>query len=464
METITVSDILKATGGRLLSGDPDTRVTGVTTDSREASAGALFVPIVGERVDAHKFIADVFEKGASASFTQREDISCGEHALILVDDTERALIKLASWYRRLFPIPVIGITGSVGKTSTKEMVAQALSAKYKVMRTKGNYNSQIGVPLTMFNIEKDHEIAVVEMGISDMGEMDDLVDTAAPECAVVTNIGVAHILNFKKLETTLREKLRITRDFSGGDTVFLNGNDDLLKDAEPNGQVCRYGIGDEDLDYYATDIHVKDALYNFTFNYREDGELKKIPVAISMLGDHYAADSVAGLAVALKYGVDPMMAARKLTEYKGLPMRQNLIRLSSDMIIIDDTYNASPDSMKSSIRVLKMLDNPGRKIAVLADVLELGEASGDIHYELGKWIRENPVDMVFLTGAEMKEAARALKDSEVKVFYNETNSETWKILKESVSEGDAVLFKGSRGMHQEELVDKTKERYGAKDV
>ncbi|MBQ9827724.1 MAG: UDP-N-acetylmuramoyl-tripeptide--D-alanyl-D-alanine ligase [Lachnospiraceae bacterium] len=465
MEKITLDDIVKATGGKLLGGSGSTEIDYVSIDSRDIRENTLFVPIVGENVDAHKFIPDVFEKGAAASFTAQEDVADAEHALILVDDTGRALIRLAAWYRRLFPIPVVGITGSVGKTSTKEFVAEALTPGYKVMRTKGNFNSQIGVPLTVFNIEKGHDIAVVEMGISDFGEMDDLVDVAAPECAAVTNIGVAHILNFKELKNTLSEKLRITRDFGPENTVFLNGNDPLLKDAVPNGNVKYYGIGEEErFDVFATDLSIKNGQQSYTFNMRTDEGIRSVPVTLKLFGEHYVLDSMTGIAIAVKYGIPMEAAAKAVSGYAGLPGRQNIVKLGNDITVIDDTYNASPDSIKSGIRALKSLEIKGRRIAVLADVLELGDGSYDLHYEVGKWIAEHPVDMVFATGNETKALCEALAGSTVPAAHNDTNNDTFNAVVDYLQDGDALLVKGSHGMHQEEIVNKLKERFGTGNV
>ena len=206
MESFSVKDIVSAVGGKLLCGDEKTMVTNICIDSRDAGDGSLFVPIIGERVDAHKFIGQVFENGAAAVLTSRDEIVAENKPHILVENTEKALGALAVWYKKRFNIPVIGITGSVGKTSTKEMIAAALSPVYNVLKTAGNQNSNIGVPLTLFRLESGHEIAVIEMGISDFDEMAELADFVCPDTAVVTNIGVAHLAQFKSRENIMAEK------------------------------------------------------------------------------------------------------------------------------------------------------------------------------------------------------------------------------------------------------------------
>ena len=228
MEPIKVREIVEAVGGRLLCGDGEVIVNNVCIDSREVHEGSLFVPIIGERVDAHKFVAQVFANGAAATFTSSGEITDASKPHILVENTEKALGALSVHYKKRYQIPVIGITGSVGKTSTKEMIAAALATKYNVLKTAGNQNSNIGVPLTLFRIEPEHEIAVIEMGISDFDEMAELADFVHPDTAVVTNIGVAHLAQFKTRENIMGEKLMIARHFHKDNVLYLNGDNDML--------------------------------------------------------------------------------------------------------------------------------------------------------------------------------------------------------------------------------------------
>ena len=228
---MTAKEITRACGGRLLCGDPDTVVTSVSTDSRKIDSGTLFVPIKGERTDAHTFIDATFAAGASATLTQEHDQMDDKHAWIRVQSTEQALQQIAAVYRRKFSIPFIGITGSVGKTTTKEMVALALSAGRNVMKTEGNFNSQIGLPLTMFTLQKSHQAAVIEMGMSNFGEMSRLAQIAAPDYAVVTNIGISHIEQLKTQQNIMNEKLHITDCFHKDSVLFLNGDDEMLRSA-----------------------------------------------------------------------------------------------------------------------------------------------------------------------------------------------------------------------------------------
>ena len=242
MKAISVSALAKAVGGKIIYGDGDKQITSVSTNSKEIKEGALFVPIVGERVDAHKFIPMALEAGAVATFTAKEveEFKDGK-VYIQVSDTLEALQSAAAYYRSLFSFTLIGITGSVGKTTTKEMIAAALETKKKVVKTKGNMNSQVGLPLMMFEIEEDTEVAVIEMGMSEVGEMSRLASIAKPDIAVLTNIGVSHIGQLGSKENIRKEKMNIINQFNGNNLVFVNGNDILLQEIKTFSHDCRNG-------------------------------------------------------------------------------------------------------------------------------------------------------------------------------------------------------------------------------
>lgn len=456
MENLTVREITEAVGGRLLCGDPDTVISYISIDSRDIQENTLFTPIIGERVDAHKFMAQVFEAGAKASFTSHGEIVDETKPHILVDNTERALSRLAVYYRSKFPVPVIGITGSVGKTSTKEMIAAALSVKLNVLKTAGNQNSNIGVPLTLYRLGPEHEIAVVEMGISDFGEMDELVEDAMPQTAVVTNIGVAHIGILKSQENIMKEKLKIAKNFGPDQKLYLNGNDALLAKEASNCSCsvnlfgCQHKENAADFAYYAKNIHVKDGKQRFTFVCSE-GETE---VEIRQLGEHNVNNAVVAMAIAMQYGIDPEESKKGLAAYEGVAMRQQIHHLRDGIKVIDDTYNASPDSIKSGLKVLELLDNPGRKIAVLADVLELGDLSYDCHYDTGVFAAQCNVQLIVTVGQEMKALVKAVNEhnSAIETISFDDNAAAIEYLISVVQPGDALLVKGSRGMHQEEVV------------
>ena len=357
----------------------------------------------------------------------------------------------------------------MGKTSTKEMIAAALSVKYHVLKTAGNQNSNIGVPLTIFRLGPEHEMAVVEMGISDFGEMDELVRFAQPETAVVTNIGVAHIGILKTQENIRSEKLKIAKNFDKGQKLYLNGNDPMLREIAAHAQdgqatdgirmpvdTILFGTG-SDCEYYAENIHIKDGMQCFTFVCPQG----KTEVTIRQLGMHNVNNAVVSMAIAMAYGIAPEAAARGLKAYEGVAMRQQINHLKDGIKVIDDTYNASPDSIKSGIQVLMLLDNPGRKIASLGDVLELGALSYQCHYDTGCLIAQTDIDEIVTVGEEMKALTKAVKEHRPSVItHNFTNNEeAADYLKKIVKPGDAVLCKGSRGMHQEEIVAALKEKF-----
>ena len=447
---MTVRNIVAACGGKLLCGDPDTVVTSVVTDSREVADGSLFVPLKGKKTDAHTFLHTAFASGAAAALTQEHTWMEAEEAWIAVDSTQLALQHIAAAYRKRFPIPVVGITGSVGKTTTKEMVALALSARYNVMKTRGNHNSQIGLPLMMFGFSRAHEAAAVEMGMSDFGEMARLAQVAEPKYAVMTNIGVAHIGQLKTRENILREKLHITDRFTQGSVLFLNGDDPMLAGLRGKTpyETVFYGTAPW-CDFRAEGITVQKETTAFRcFAPRRE----RVDVTLPVPGMHHALDALAGLAVAERLGVPLGRAAAALGDYRPLAMRQHIYHVN-EVTVIDDSYNSSPDAAKSSLSVLSGF-RTGRRVAVLADMLELGEYSRQAHFEVGVCAAENGVDILLTVGPEAKaiaEGARSVRSGiDCRIFDN--NGQASAELKSFLSPGDAVLVKGSRGMRTDEIV------------
>lgn len=447
---MTVRQIVAACSGKLLCGNPDTVVTSVVTDSRRVVDGSLFVPLKGARTDAHTFLHEAFASGAVAALTQEHMHMENEEAWIAVDSTQLALQDIAAAYRKKFLIPVVGITGSVGKTTTKEMVALALSAGYNVMKTKGNYNSEIGLPLMMFELSGKHEAAVVEMGTGNFGEMASLARVAEPKYAVMTNIGVAHIGQFKTRENILMEKLHITDSFTQRSVLFLNGDDPMLAVLRGKMQyeTVFYGTAPW-CDFRAEGITVQKE--TTAFRCITPGR-ESIDVTLPVPGKHYALDALAGLAVAERLGVPLDRAAAALGDYQPLAMRQH-IRHINELTIIDDSYNSSPDAAKSSLSVLSGF-RTGRRVAVLADMLELGEYSRQAHFEVGVFAAESGVDILLTVGPEAKAMAKGARSvrsgMDCRVF--DDNGKAAAELKSFLSPGDAVLVKGSRGMHTDEIV------------
>lgn len=446
---ITVKEITEACGGKLLCGSSDTVITSVSTDSRKISQGTLFVPIKGEKTDAHDYISATFAAGAAATLTQEHDAMDDSHVWIRVPGTEQALQQIAAAYRKNFHIPFVGVTGSVGKTTTKEMIALALSAGLNVMKTEGNFNSQIGLPLTMFRLEPEHQAAVIEMGMSNFGEMSRLAQIAAPDFAVMTNIGISHIQQLKTQQNILSEKLHITDRFHEGSVLFLNGDDELLAGLRGKLNVKMIYFGTQSwCDFRAEDIAVSNGSTEFTL-YGPDGTLRvKLPV----LGIHNVTNALAGMAVAHALGVPPEKAAVKLAGYQPLAMRQQ-IHCVNEVTIIDDSYNASPDSIQSSVNVLCSFRG-GKRVAVLADMLELGDFSQKAHFDVGVHAAKAGVDLLFTIGEQAREIARGAQSVYPGIACRSfgSNEEAISELKSTLTGGDAVLIKGSRGMRTDEIV------------
>ena len=449
---MTAKQIADLCGGRLLCGVPETEVCSVTTDSRSLGDRALFVPIKGERVDGHAFLEQVLENGAAAVLTQEHESASGEKPWIAVSDTREALQKLAAAYRKEFSIPVVGITGSVGKTTTKEMVALALSAGFSsVLKTAGNLNSQIGLPLMVLRLSEEYNAAVLEMGMSEFGEMERLAAIAAPQYAVMTNIGISHIENLKTQENIRSEKLHITDRFTPSSILFLNGDDPLL--SELSGKLpfrtVSFGLG-ENCDYSAREIHT-DGESTIFLLCAPDGET--LQLRLPCLGDHNVRNALAAVAVADALGVDRKAAAKALETYRPPAMRQQ-IRRADGLTVLDDSYNASPDSVRSSLNVLASLPCEGKRGAVLADMLELGDLSEQAHYDTGREAAKSGIQFLVTVGHRAEAIARgALAENPLlDCRVCQSNEEAVRELKGLIGKGDAVLVKGSRGMKTDEIV------------
>lgn len=444
MEDMTVKDILSATGGRLLCGREDVVLEHISIDSRTMKGNDLFVPLIGERVDAHRFIDQALEHKAAAVLTSEHNEAESEKPWIRVEDTKKALQAIGSYYRKRLNLPLVGITGSVGKTTTREMVACALSAGFEVFKTPGNHNSQVGLPITITEISKKDEIGVIELGMSEPGELTVIARIASIQMAVITNIGITHIEQLGSQENIYKEKLTIQDGLCPGGILFLNGDDPLLKNTKAK-EGCRtvyYGTG-ENCDYRAVDIRLEEGYPAFTALCRG----KKIPLKLGVMGEHNVGNAMVSLAVAYECGVLAEEAARKLEGFTGFPGRQQIYH-TQGRTIIDDTYNASPASMKAGLSILSSVKEAKRRIAVLADMKELGEKSPLYHYEIGEYIADHPVDELVTLGELAGEIARAVKEKAPKITVKEflEPEALTEYLKGELKKEDAVLFKGSNSM------------------
>lgn len=458
MKNMTLENIEKACGGRYIGTEAEkkTEVLGVVIDSRQVGSGYLFVAIPGEKVDGHKFIPDVFAKGAAAVLSEQQlEDPAGPY--ILVESTTKALRDLAEYYRKSLDIKVVGITGSVGKTSTKEMIASVLSEKYRVLKTEGNYNNEIGLPLTIFKIRAEHEVAVLEMGISEFGEMHRLATMANPDICVITNIGLCHLENLKTRDGILKAKTESFAHLKKDGIAILNGDDDKLSTIRQVGdkEPVFYGM-EEKMEYredakksvYATGVENL-GLYGMQARiHTPEGEWD---VRIPIPGEHNVYNALAATAVGLSLGLSLDQISSGILKAKTIGGRTNLLNTGS-MTVIDDCYNANPVSMKASIDVLATAE--GRKIAVLGDMGELGENEKKLHYEVGEYLAKKEIDVLFCAGELSEEIAKAAqKESKTcEVYYFKTRDALLEQLLPFLKKGDTVLVKASHFMEYPKIV------------
>jgi len=430
-------------------------IAGVSTDTRTIAAGSLFVPLVGETFDGHAYAADAAARGAAAALWQ-DDRPCPPEGLplIRVRDTLAALQQLARAYRRQLPVKLIGITGSNGKTTTKDLVAAALSGTFRVHKTKGNLNNHIGLPLTLLQLAETTEVAVVEMGMSGYGEIELLSRIALPDIAIITMIGESHLLQLGSREGIARAKVEIAAGLPDGALFIYNGDEPLIEGALAERELprglrrLRFGRG-TDNDLYPTRIEMDAAGTFFAVN------LPAYPdVYIPLLGEHNVVNALAALAVAAACGVPPEAAAAGLRALQMTSMRIEKLTAPSGLTVLSDAYNASPASMRAALALAGQLTGYGRKFVVLGDMLELGDQEDVFHREIGASLAPDRVDYVFTfgrLGALIAEAAApAYAPERVRAFDDKQRLAA--ALAALAGPDDLVLVKGSRGMRLEEVV------------
>ena len=445
---LTLSNIAKACGGTY-RGAPELlkkEITGAVIDSRQVKEGYLFIPIKGARVDGHDFIPQVFAQGALAVLSEHELQQPLPY--ILVDSSREAMKKIAAFYRSQLSCRVVGITGSVGKTSTKEMIASVLSQHYQVLKTEGNFNNEIGLPLTIFKIRDQHEAAVLEMGISDFGEMHRLAAMSQPDIGVITNIGLCHLENLGDRDGILKAKTEMFDHLQPGGTVILNGDDDkLCTKVEVNGRpVVFYGIGEQSRFENTKSIYA-DNVKNLGLKGMQ-AEIHtpagSFTARIPIPGEHNVYNALAGTAVGLALGLSLEEIEKGIAAAKTISGRANILHVNG-MTIIDDCYNANPVSMKASIDVLAHI--PGRKIAVLGDMGELGPDERALHHGVGDAVAQSGIDALFCAGTLAREYAdAAAANPSCDIHYFKTREEMMPQLLAYVREGDNILVKASHFM------------------
>ncbi|MBQ8802404.1 MAG: UDP-N-acetylmuramoyl-tripeptide--D-alanyl-D-alanine ligase [Tyzzerella sp.] len=452
MKSMSLREIAAVCGGHYYGDESklNIEVTGVAIDSRKIEAGYLFVPIKGARVDGHDFIPQVMEKGALCTLSEHA-LENASYPYILVSSSEQALKDLAEHYRKALGIKVVGITGSVGKTSTKEMIASVLSQKYNVLKTAGNFNNEIGLPLTIFNIREEHEVAVLEMGISDFGEMHRLAKMARPDICVITNIGLCHLENLIDRDGILKAKTEMF-DYRQPDAkIILNGDDDKLITVKDSGDKSPiyFGLSTE-LDAFADDIHSLSLKGTSCTLHLGDNS---VDVLIPIPGHHMVYNALAGALVGRELGLTNKEIKAGIESLVPVSGRNNMISTDS-LLIIDDCYNANPVSMKASIDVLATADS--RTVAILGDMFELGENEANMHREVGIHASEKEIDVLVCIGPLANHIAEGASESKKKtaVYHFDTKADFLAYADLIVQKGDSILVKASHGMEFPEIVEK----------
>jgi len=450
-------DLIKVTEGTLAEGTKQRRCSGISIDTRTISEGQAFIALAGINFDGHDFIPRAIELGATVIiYADAGKVQTFEKNItyIKVKNTVQALGAIARFHRQKFDIPVIAVTGSSGKTTTKEMIAWVLSSKFTVLKNKGTQNNLIGVPLTLLQIHSKHDICVVEMGTNRMGEIKQLTQIACPSIGVITNIGPAHLEFLKDLKGVYKEKIELLRNLSHPGIAFLNKADVIL------GKLSRirsrsfffFGINKE-CDLKATEITYKANSISFLLNGVHPFEVRHCAL-------HAVSNALSAIGCGFLFGLDANVIKERIASFDSPDMRLKEVRLKK-CTIFDDTYNSNPQSLKQAIDVLCRQETQGRKILVMGDMLELGEKSEEFHVYFGRYVSKKSIDILVTMGKFSKSTAESAKDSGMNtatVYHFDDTHAVVEFLHTCVKEGDVLLVKGSRSMRMERIVSFFKER------
>ncbi len=461
MKDILISDVVCATNGKVDSScaNTDDYISNITTNSKDVQRGSLFIAIKG----GHNFVQEAIDKGAVCCLLQDEvDVKSEGVTLIYVEDSVQAMIEFATFYRSQFNIPAIAITGSNGKTSTKDLVASVLSQKYNVLKTEGNFNNEIGVPLTIFNLREHHEMLVVEMGMNHKGEISRLVDIVKPNVAIITNIGTAHMEYLGSKEGILEAKLEITEALENNGLLILNDEDEMLHKVKPsdfpNANIVTYSKS-LDSDYIIDNI-VSRGLEGTTFDVTESGAGQTLGYTINYGGEFMVSNALCAIICGEHFEVSYNDIKKGVEEFQLSKNRLERHILKCGSILINDAYNASPESMRASLSILDS-ETERRKILVLGDMFELGENSARLHKELGEHLSTKDFDEIIFCGEMMRGAfQRYTKECDGSAEYVSSISEITDVLKTfKLKENDIVFFKASNGMKFKNVVAEVLENF-----
>ncbi|MBP3906705.1 MAG: UDP-N-acetylmuramoyl-tripeptide--D-alanyl-D-alanine ligase [Peptostreptococcaceae bacterium] len=453
MEALSVKDLLQATNGNLISGNELDEINNIAIDSRKAKLGDVFIAIIGENLDGHKFMQSALDNGCKTFIKNRSNsikFESSDINLIEVDDTTIALGDIAKYYKEKFVIPYIGVTGSVGKTTTKDMIYAAISNNFDTLKNEGNFNNHIGVPLTLFNLNKKHECAIIEMGMSNFNEIEYLANIVNPKIGVISNIGLSHIENLGSQDGILKAKLEITTNFDENNILIVNGDDEYLSKVckeDCNYNLKTFGFNSNN-DVYCTEYIMSEDSINFKCII--DG--KEEAIFIPTVGKHNIYNAMAAILVGLILGMELEDIKLGLRGFTASKMRLDIFK-KDDLTIINDAYNASPDSMKAALDILGRYEK--RRVAILGDMFEMGEHSEYGHRLVGESSINN-VDVLITVGDMSKfigyEAKKLGLDSN-NIYHFKTKELAIESLDSLINKDDAVLVKASRGMKLEEIVE-----------
>ncbi|MBN1622615.1 MAG: UDP-N-acetylmuramoyl-tripeptide--D-alanyl-D-alanine ligase [Endomicrobiales bacterium] len=454
MENIYLYQLVDAVKGEFLLGDPHSTVTSVSTDTRTLRKGDYFFALTGDNFDGHNFLQTAVEKGAKGVIVSRGDIDLGKPfpylpAIIKVKDTLTALGDLANFYRKRFDIPVVAITGSNGKTTVKEMVSAILSLKASTLCNYENYNNQIGLPMTLFNLNSSHKYAVLEMGTSSPGEIKRLSEIAEPAIGAITNIGFTHLEKLADPDGVYNEKKSLLHSLPEKGWAIINKDDKYLDGAvnEVKTNVITYGLN-RSARVYAYDIKLWPGYPSFKINI--DGT--STPIKLVVYGSFNIYNALAAASIAWALGIDLELIKKGLENFAGPKMRMSVRNLISGTTVINDAYNANPSSMRESILSLVKTFPDRDKVLVLGDMLELGKKTEEEHLKLGEFLNTQPVIQIYLYGVLMEKTFLSLKGAPVKYFKQK--KDLIEELRNLSLQNSVVFFKASRGVKLEQVIEK----------
>lgn len=446
MQGIEANTLLRAVG--VLEQNPV--ITSVITDSREAKKGSLFVCIAGERADGHDYAKQTVEQGAEGILAQRAVLGVAPQQTVLVDDPLDAMIAMGGNYRAQFSPILVGVTGSVGKTTTKEFCYSVFSAFGQTLKTEGNQNNEIGMPNTLFRLGSDTQYAVIEMGMQGLGEIAKLTRAAQPCGAIITGIGVSHLEQLGSRENICKAKLEICEGMAQGAPLVVNGDDDLLPVAPIRADLQKvlFAIENKNADVVAQEIKGGTMGTHFTIVDKRHG---RFAAYIPAMGSHNVMDALSAYALATRLGLDPARAAAALENYKTTGHRQNLVR-HGGVAVFEDCYNASPDSMRAALATLRDYPINGKRIALLGDMFELGTATQNAHVEIGDLCAACGVSLLITVGEAMQLTHTRAASLGVEAVHCGEKQQAAAVLRERAQAGDAVLVKASHGMEFEKIL------------